>query len=180
MMSGAVNLLSRKLVTLTKLSSTLAVAFGLPALLLVMFGPVSWCPPHSIIHCSSGNFFFQISQLKSPYLMISCRCSRAGSHTHTHTHIYIYIRGSINNFPDIFIWALLLILHTWNSSPLRSNLFRLQCTYCTVPATSGRPHGGPLVWVCQCPSSQPLSSPQLRQPLSLGNNQKSQGARSRL
>ena len=27
--------------------------------------------------------------------------------------------------------------------------------------TSGRPHGSPLVWSCQWPSSQPLSSPQL-------------------
>ena len=50
------------------------------------------------------------------------------------------------------MWALLLIVHTWNSSPLRSNLLRLQCT-CTVPTTSGRPHGSPLVWVCQWPSN---------------------------
>ena len=55
----------------------------------------------------------------------------------------------------------LLIVHTWNSSPLRSNLLRLQCICCTVPTTSGRPHGSPLVWACQWPSSQPLSSPQL-------------------
>ena len=59
-----------------------------------------------------------------------------------------------------FVWALLLTVHTWNSSPLRSNLFRLQCT-CTVPTTSGRPHGSPLAWVCQWPSSQLLSSSQL-------------------
>ena len=56
---------------------------------------------------------------------------------------------------------LLLIVHTWNSSPLRSNLLQLQCTCCAVPITSGRPHGGPFVWACQWPSSQPLSSPQL-------------------
>ena len=60
-----------------------------------------------------------------------------------------------------FVWALLLIVHTWNSSPLRSNLLWLQCTCCTVTITSGRPHGTPLVWACQWPSSQPLSSPQL-------------------
>ena len=72
-----------------------------------------------------------------------------------------YIRGSLNKFPDFFIWALLLIVHTWNSSPLWSNLFWLQCTCCTVPTTSGRPHGSSLVWACQWPSSQPLSSPQL-------------------
>ena len=50
---------------------------------------------------------------------------------------------------------------TWNSIRLRSNLLRLQCTCCTVPTTSGRPHGSPLVWACQWPSSKPLSSPQL-------------------
>ena len=36
-----------------------------------------------------------------------------------------------------------------------------QCSYCTAPTTSGRPHGCTLVWACQWPSSQPLSSPQL-------------------
>ena len=46
------------------------------------------------------------------------------------------------------------MVHPWNSSPLRSNIFRVQCT-------SGKPHGSPLVWACQWPSSQPLSSPQL-------------------
>ena len=54
-----------------------------------------------------------------------------------------------------------MIVHTWNSIFLRSNLLQLQCTCCTVPTTSGRHHGSPLVWVCQWPSSQPLSSPQL-------------------
>ena len=61
------------------------------------------------------------------------------------------------------MWAHLLIVHIWNSNPLRSNLLRLQCTCCTVPTPSGRPHGSQLVWACQCPSSQPLSSPQLSQ-----------------
>ena len=71
------------------------------------------------------------------------------------------IRGAYNVSWLFFIWALLLIVHTWNSSPLRSNLLQLQCTCCTVPTISGRPHGSPLVWACQWPSSQPLSSPQL-------------------
>ena len=63
-------------------------------------------------------------------------------------------------FQTFFAWALLLIVHTWNSSPLRSNpCNRLQHT-CTVPKTSGRPHGSPLLWACKWPSSQPLSSPQ--------------------
>ena len=64
------------------------------------------------------------------------------------------------SFQTFFVWTLLLIVQTWNSSPLPSNL-RLQCTCCTIPTTSGRPHGSPLVWVCHWPSSQPLSSPQL-------------------
>ena len=60
-----------------------------------------------------------------------------------------------------------MIIHTWNSSPLRSNLLWLQCTCCTVPTTSARPHGSPLVWACQWPSSQPLSSPHLSHNYSL-------------
>ena len=64
------------------------------------------------------------------------------------------------SFQTFFAWKLLLIVHTWNSSPLRSNLLRLQCT-CAVQTTSGKPHGSPLVWACQWPSSKPHSSPQL-------------------
>ena len=63
------------------------------------------------------------------------------------------------SFQTFFVWALLLTVHTWNSSPLQSNLLQLQYTCCTVPTTSGRPHGSPLVCVCQWPSSQPLLSP---------------------
>ena len=80
----------------------------------------------------------------------------------------LYIRGSLNKFQDFFVWALLLIVHTWNSSPLRSNLLWLQCTCCTVPTTSGRPHGSPLVWACQWSSSQSLSSPQLSKVWTIG------------
>ena len=64
-------------------------------------------------------------------------------------------------FQTFIVWALLLIIHTWNSSPLRSNLLWLQCTCCTVPSIFGKSHGSPLVWACQWPSLQPLSSPQL-------------------
>ena len=72
-----------------------------------------------------------------------------------------HLRGSLKKFPDFFVWALLLIVHTWNSTLLRSYLLRLQCTCCTVPTTSRSPHGSPLQWACQWPSSQPLSPPQL-------------------
>ena len=65
------------------------------------------------------------------------------------------------SFQTFFVWTLLLIVHKWSSSPLRSNLLRLKCTCFTIPTTSARPHGSPFVRACQWPSSQPLSSPQL-------------------
>ena len=40
----------------------------------------------------------------------------------------------------IYIYIYILRVHTWNSSPLRSNHFRLQSTCCTVPTTPGRSH----------------------------------------
>ena len=64
------------------------------------------------------------------------------------------------SFQTFFVWTLLLIVHTWNSSPLWSNPHRLQCTCCTIPTTSGRLHRSHLMWACQWPMSQPLSSPQ--------------------
>ena len=81
----------------------------------------------------------------------------------THSTIqYKHERGAYDKIPDFFfVRALLLIVHTWNFNPLRINLLRLQCTCCTVPTTSGSAHGSPLVWACQWPSSQPLSSPHL-------------------
>ena len=80
-------------------------------------------------------------------------------------YIYTYEVHTIS-FQTFFIWALLLIEHTWNSSPLQSNLLQLQCT-CTVPTTSGGPYEHSLVWACQWPLSQPLSSPQLSHNVSL-------------
>ena len=59
-------------------------------------------------------------------------------------YIYIYIHEVHTiSFQTFVVWALLLIIHTWNSSPLRSNLLQLQCT-CTISTTSGRPHWSPL------------------------------------
>ena len=75
--------------------------------------------------------------------------------------IYHWYQVHTISFQTFFVWALLLIVHIWNSSPLQSYLLRLQCTCCTILKTSGGPHGSPLVWACQWPSSQPLSSPQL-------------------
>ena len=82
------------------------------------------------------------------------------------THLSIYENHEIS-FQPFFVWALLLIVHTWNSSTLRGNLLRLQCTCCTVPTTSTRPRRSPIVWSCQWPSSKPLSSPQLSLNVSL-------------
>ena len=86
---------------------------------------------------------------------------RSWVRTHTHTHTHTHIRGAYIKFPDFFLWALLLIVHTWNSRALRNNFLRLQWICSTVSTTSGRHHRSPFVWACQWPSSQPLSSPQL-------------------
>ena len=77
----------------------------------------------------------------------------------TETVLWVFLIYEVDtiSFQTFFVWALLLIVHTRNSSPLRSNLLWLQCTCCTVPTNSG----SPLVWGCLWPSSQPLSSPQL-------------------
>ena len=77
----------------------------------------------------------------------------------THNSLFL-IQGSLNKFPDFFCMGTFIDskhikLFLW------SNLFWLQCTCCTVPTTSERPHGSPLVWACQWLSSQPLSSPHL-------------------
>ena len=46
--------------------------------------------------------------------------------------ILVDLQGSLNKFPDFFfIWALLLIVYTWNSSPHQSNLF--DCNALIVP-----------------------------------------------
>ena len=63
--------------------------------------------------------------------------------------LQVLLRGSLNKFPDFFVSELLLIVHPWNSSPLRSNLLRLQCTCCTVPTTSERLHGSSFMWAYQ-------------------------------
>ena len=74
--------------------------------------------------------------------------------------LYWYKEHTIS-FQTFFVCALLLILLTWNSSPLRSNLQQLQCICWTFPKTSERPYGSPLEWACQWLSSHPLSSSQL-------------------
>ena len=58
--------------------------------------------------------------------------------------VKMHVWGSLNKFPDFFVWVLLLIVQTWDSSHLQSNLLRLQYTCCTVTTTSGRLHGSPL------------------------------------
>ena len=102
-------------------------------------------------------------------------------------YIYIYmgrererererVRRSLNKFPDFFVWALLLIVHKWNSSPLPSNALIVSFQQLL---------GGPM----EVPMCEPIidlrhslisSTVSYRQPLSLGNYQKSQGAKSGL
>ena len=116
---------------------------------------------------SFSHFFFtiklqnkEINKLKNTFqdreILLSFKKDLSGKQTPE----YIYEEHTIS-FQTFFVLALLLIVHTWNSTPLQSNLLRLQCTCCTVTTTYGRPHGNPLVWVYQWPSSQSLSSPQL-------------------
>ena len=93
------------------------------------------------------------------YLLVCIRLLSFSMHIYTtffYSYIYIYIytiflyaytRGAYDKFSAFFRMGTLLIVHIWNSSPLQSNLLWLQCT-CTVPTTSGRPRGSPLVWVC--------------------------------
>ena len=62
----------------------------------------------------------------------------------THTFLwYLEIQGSLNKFLDFFRMG--TFIDSTHMKPLRSNLLRLQCTCCTVPTTSGRPNGSPLV-----------------------------------
>ena len=69
-------------------------------------------------------------------------------HSRVYIYIYIYIRGSLNKFSDFFRMGTFIDSIHMNSSPLRSNLLRLQCT-CTVPTTSGKSHRSHLVLGCQ-------------------------------
>ena len=95
--------------------------------------------------------YMNIYMNKHSYIYIYIYSHEHNTHTHNiHTYIYIY-RRSLKSFQTFFVWALLLIVHTWNSSPLRNNIPRLQCT-CTLTTTSGSPHRRPLVWACQWPS----------------------------
>ena len=93
--------------------------------------------------------------------------SHTYTHTQIHTHtyiyiyihtyniyifvyiyIYIYILGSLNKFPDFFSYGHFYWLYTYETlNSFESNLLRLQCTCCTVPTTSWRPHGSPRVSV---------------------------------
>ena len=96
-----------------------------------------------------------------------------------YTHIY---EVNTIRFQTFFVWALLLIVHTWNTSPLRRSLLRLQCTCCTVSNNFSKDP-----WKSSCVSvSMTFVTASFislivsqRQPLSLGNNQKSQRARLR-
>ena len=106
-------------------------------------------PQRWSLHCFASHHSYSFPS----FFYLSLSLSLSLTHTHTHTHalfLYIYEVHTIC-FKTFFVWALLLIKHTWNCNPLRSNLLRLQCTGCTVPTTSR---------ACQWPSWQCLSSPE--------------------
>ena len=65
---GAISLLAHKLVTQMKLSSALVVAFGLAALLFVLFGPISLTTLNCIINCNSENFLSYLKFCLLEYL----------------------------------------------------------------------------------------------------------------
>ena len=66
------------------------------------------------------------------------------------------------SFQTFSLCALLLIVHTHETLvPFEVISSGCNALVCTVPPTFGRSHRSSLVWVCQWPSSQPLSSPQL-------------------
>ena len=95
------------------------------------------------------------------WVCVSKACTIAWfDYIYIYIYIYIYEVHTIS-FQTFFVWTLLWIVYTWKSCTLQSNHLGLQYTCCTIPNTSGKPHGSPLVWACQWPSSQPLSAPQL-------------------
>ena len=110
-----------------------------------------WKPLSLVFWPGLGDLFISQNLRTDPGLCVKI---------YIYIYIYIYENHEIS-FQTFFVWGLLLIVHTWNSSPFRSNLLRLQCICGTVLTTSRRLHGSPLVWACQLPSSQPLLSPQL-------------------
>ena len=75
-------------------------------------------------------------------------------------NIFNDIRGAYDKFPDFFHMGTFI-----DSTHMKLVLFEvitpaaMHLLYCST--TSGRLHGSPLVWACQWPLSQPLSSPQL-------------------
>ena len=83
-------------------------------------------------------------------------CGRHKSHSIQPIQSQGYILISLDRMHLLFtlvhflFWQLgrghyVTIVHTWNSSPIRSSLLRLQCICCTLPTTSGTPHGSHLL-----------------------------------
>ena len=82
---------------------------------------------------------FEILSSLDTLRMLSARFNSLAFNT-TLESILLDLRGAYDIFLTFYVWVLLLIVHPWNSSPLRSNLLQPQCT-CTVPPNSERPHG---------------------------------------
>ena len=74
----------------------------------------------------------------------------------------LYIQGSLNKFPDFFHMGT-FIDSTHMKTVVPFEVISFGCNALVVPFQQllARPNESPLVWVCQWPSSQPLSCPQL-------------------
>ena len=65
-----------------------------------------------------------VPEQQSPHELCICICLYIMAYLYVCYTTYIYDVHTIS-FQTCFVWALLLIVHTWNSSPLRSNFPRL-------------------------------------------------------
>ena len=87
------------------------------------------------IYYSTGRLFRCIYICMCVYVCIFLllyACMYKGKQPYTYACVYMHIyEVHTISFPTFFVWALLLIVHAWNSSPLRSNL--LGCIALVVP-----------------------------------------------
>ena len=99
-----------------------------------------FCSPSLLGH--STRLVGEVVSLCRDAVSVFCSPSWLGFNTEVNkTLIEIeYYEMHTISFQSFFVWALLLIVHTWKLSPLRSNLLWLQCTCSTVPTTYRRPH----------------------------------------
>ena len=94
------------------------------------------------------------------FFFASCVCTLNTNRFLIKKHRNRNLQVSLNKFPDFFRMGTYMIVHTWNSSALRSNPPPAAIHLLYHSNSFWKAHGSPLVWANQWPSSQPLSSPQ--------------------